>query len=175
MKHKRITYLVLGGVFAALSIVASRLLILNIAGIAKFDFNLVVETLSGYFLGPVFAPISFTVADIVGTLFDNGNFGGFNLFFAVLAPVKGLALGFIFYKKSFSWQRIVFSTIIIYLLFDYFLYTAALSFTITHQPLLLALGGRMIKLIMIPIDITILLMLLKPAVVLKKQIGLTQN
>lgn len=114
-KLRKIT---LSAMLIAIQIIFSRFLFIYTPGnLDRLSLAFIPAALLGYFLGPLFSSLSAVCADILGMLLNSAGLS-FNPMFTVIAALKGLAYGFLLYKKPLTFKRIALTFILTTIVFD---------------------------------------------------------
>lgn len=146
------------GALVALQMVLGRLTVGS--DLIKIGFGFIATGLIGYYFGPFRAAIACVASDIVTNVVfpqPTGFFWGFTL----SALVSGVIYGSILYRKKVTILRVAIAVFLIILIVNTLMNTYWISI-IAHLPYKVLLVPRVIKeIITLPIQATILYMVLK--------------
>lgn len=156
--NNKIRLIVFSALVAAVDIIFSRIINIDLPGPIRINFEISIAGLAGYLLGPVWASLSLVASDLIGMLLYTGSMG-FSLFFTISAALRGILFGILLYKKPVRITRSILSILIVFLLVDFLLNTYWLSIMmeLSYFPYLIS---RLPKLILIPINTALLHILL---------------
>ncbi|GHP12809.1 folate ECF transporter [Lentilactobacillus fungorum] len=139
------------GVLMALALILGRLTVGT--QFLRLSFGFIMIAITSYLYGPLWSATTAALGDIIGTLISGSPyFPGFTV-----SAILGAAIyGVFFYDKQISWQRVIFSQLLIAVLVNTVLNT--LWLTVMYQtPFFGLLPVRLLKeIIMTPIQIAIL-------------------
>ncbi len=144
----------------ALSVVFARMLSFQITESIKLSTTFIVIAVTGAIFGPVYGGIAAAVADIVGIILFPSPYGIF-LGFTFSAFIDGAIYGFFLHRRPIKIQHIVLAVIFSTVVVSYGLNTIWLTITM-NTPFLVLLPPRVAKsFVMIPIQIALLVPILK--------------
>ncbi len=104
------------GVFIAVAIVLCRLLGFPATGIVRFELSFLPVAIIAWLYGPVYAGVSYGIADLIGAAI----FTGINPFITLEKVLIGVVFGLFFYKRNpIGWKRISISCFIVAVLLDF--------------------------------------------------------
>lgn len=138
--------IVLCALFAALDIIVARFFTFTIYTpvMMKYDAQILIAGLAGYFLGPLWGSLTLVASDLLGALMNSGTIGIFPGF-TLTAFLRGFLFGLVFYRGLFkSWKGVVqtfVSFTILYFVLDIVLNAFWISVT-TGAPYLPMLATR---------------------------------
>ncbi|OFI48717.1 folate transporter [Floricoccus tropicus] len=153
----------------ALKFIIGKLSVWIIPGTLKVGFSFVPNVLIGAVAGPILAPITFVLSDIINMATGGGGGSHFILAFTLLEAVQGFFYGLFFYKKKLDakstkdWAYTSFAVIVI-MLIGTFIFTPLLIQIYFKVPVKVQYfaQGRIFKIFEIPVRI-IIIMLIVPA------------
>lgn len=96
--------LVLASFLIALEIVLTRFIGVSINFFSRYSLQFLAHVLCGYFLGPLYAPITLAAADILGFFINPGGYAFFPGY-TLSAAINGLIYGSLLYKKQVTFLR----------------------------------------------------------------------